>query len=184
MVRGGRGSPAGRSRLLAIGGRTLAAMAAGNLLWEFLQLPLFTLWKTASPTAIVFAVLHCWAGDVLIAFFALTGGILLTGGGWPARAYWRTAAVTIVLGLAYTVFSEWFNVTVRGSWAYAAAMPRVPPLGTGLSPLLQWIVVPVIAFVWARDKTPDSMSHPKTPERASIKPVREPPDPIMKGMNP
>ena len=184
MVRGGRGSTAGRSRLLAIGGRTLAAMAAGNLLWEFLQLPRFTLWKTASPTAIVFAVLHCWAGDVLIAFFALTGGILLTGGGWPARAYWRTAAVTIVLGLAYTVFSEWFNVTVRGSWAYAAAMPRVPPLGTGLSPLLQWIVVPVIAFVWARDKTPDSMSHPKTPERASIKPVREPPDPIMKGMNP
>ena len=150
MVKGGFGSPAGRSRLLAIGGRYLAAMAAGNLLWEFLQLPLFTLWKSASPAAIVFAVLHCWAGDVLIAFFTLAAGILLTGGGWLARAYWRTAAVSIVLGLAYTVFSEWLNVEVRGSWGYASAMPRVLPLGTGLSPLLQWVVVPLVAFTWAR----------------------------------
>ena len=183
-MKGGFRILAGRSRLLTVGSRYLVVMALGNLLWEFLQLPLFTLWKTAGPAEIVFAVLHCWSGDVLIAFFTLAAGVLLVGGGWPRRAYWRTAAATIVLGLAYTVFSEWLNVTVRGSWAYAAAMPRVPPLGTGLSPLLQWVIVPVAAFVWARDKTPDPISHPKAPERASIKPVPEPHDSTMKGMNP
>jgi hypothetical protein len=158
-MKGGGCIVAGRSRLLAVGSRYLVAVAAGNLLWEFLQLPLFTLWRTASPAEIVFAVLHCWIGDALIAFFALAVGVLLAGGGWPRRAYWRTAAIAITLGFAYTVFSEWLNVTVRGSWAYAAAMPRVPPLGTGLSPLLQWIIVPIAAFVWAREKISDSISH-------------------------
>jgi hypothetical protein len=57
-----------------------------------------------------------------------------------------------ILGLGYTVYSEWLNVNVRETWAYTAWMPRIPPLGTGLSPLLQWIVVPGLAFfiVWRR----------------------------------
>ncbi len=52
----------------------------------------------------------------------------------------------------YTLFREWFNVTVRGSWTYAPAMPRLPPLGTGLAPLLQWLAVPSVAFALARRK--------------------------------
>jgi len=39
---------------------------------------------------------------------------------------------------------------VRGSWAYTPAMPRVPPLGTGLAPLLQWLLLPTMSLVWAR----------------------------------
>jgi hypothetical protein len=42
------------------------------------------------------------------------------------------------------------NVYVRRSWAYSELMPAVPLAGyrIGLSPLLQWIVVPAAAF-WA-----------------------------------
>lgn len=75
---------------------------------------------------------------------------MIAGRCWPSHGCARVAAVAIVLGVAYTVFSEWLNVAVRESWAYAPAMPRVPPLGTGLSPLLQWIIVPLAAFTWAR----------------------------------
>ena len=56
------------------------------------------------------------------------------------------ALTAIVLGAAYTIFSEWLNVQIRRSWSYTAAMPVVPGLGTGLAPLLQWIVVPGLAF--------------------------------------
>ena len=52
----------------------------------------------------------------------------------------------ILLGAAYTVFSEWLNVDIRRSWSYTAAMPVLPVLGTGLTPLLQWVVVPGLAF--------------------------------------
>ena len=53
-------------------------------------------------------------------------------------------------GLAYTVFSEWLNVEVRRSWAYSDLMPVLPPLGTGLSPVLQWVVIPSAALWMAR----------------------------------
>ena len=43
----------------------------------------------------------------------------------------------IVVGLCYTVFSEWLNTQVRHSWSYTGAMPLLPPLGTGLTPFLQ-----------------------------------------------
>jgi len=45
-----------------------------------------------------------------------------------------------------TILSEWLNVEIRRTWSYAAAMPVVPWLGTGLAPLLQWLVVPSLAF--------------------------------------
>ncbi len=129
--------------------RYLGAIALGNLVWEVLQLPLFTLWRTARGAYVAFAAFHCWLGDMLIASICLGLGVLVTPRGWPLRGYRRTAAVSIVLGVGYTIFSEWLNAEVRESWSYASAMPRVPPLGTGLSPLLQWIVVPTLAFTWA-----------------------------------
>jgi hypothetical protein len=93
---------------------------------------------------------HCWVGDLLIASVSLGIGALVAGRFWPLHNYAPVAAITLLTGVAYTVFSEWLNVTVRSSWAYALAMPLVPPLGTGLSPLLQWIIVPLVAFAWAR----------------------------------
>ena len=51
----------------------------------------------------------------------------------------------IMIGITYTVFSEWLNVEVRRSWSYSPAMPVLPWLGAGLSPILQWLVVPGVA---------------------------------------
>jgi hypothetical protein len=73
--------------------------------------------------------------------------------GWPLFAG-RMMLAAILLGLGYTVFSEWLNVGIRQSWSYTEAMPLLPPLGTGLAPFLQWLVVPGVAFAitasWGR----------------------------------
>lgn len=131
--------------------RFLGAMAAGNLLWEMAHVPLYTLWVTGSPGDIAYAVLHCTAGDVLIAGFCLLLSVaLIDRSGWPRERFGEVALTTIVLALCYTVFSEWLNTEVRGSWTYRETMPRVPGLGIGLTPVLQWIVVPGLAFSWAR----------------------------------
>jgi hypothetical protein len=128
----------------------LVAITAGNLVWELAQLPLYTIWRMGSTADIVFAAVHCTGGDVLIATASLVLALLLCGAGWPItrRAYRRVAALTVALGLAYAVFSEWLNVVVRKSWAYSELMPIVPIVDAGLSPLLQWIVVPLAAFWW------------------------------------
>ena len=148
--------PSTRSRRLWDGrlfvfGRYLLAILIGNLLWEAAQLPLYTIWRDGSPGQIVFAALHCTAVDLLIASGALLGALLLIGGRhWPQRRFGAVGATAVVGGLAYTVYSEWLNTEIRGTWAYSDWMPTLPVIGTGLAPLMQWIVVPTLALLWVR----------------------------------
>lgn len=127
----------------------LGFIAIGNLLWETGQLPLYTVWFRGSLRDRVVAALHCWSGDIVIAVACFSAALLFVGRGWPARRRKRVALLTIAFGVAYTVYSEWVNVVVRHAWAYSWLMPVLPPLGTGLSPLLQWLVIPPLAFFGA-----------------------------------
>lgn len=127
----------------------LAASAVMHLVWEVAQLPLYTIWRTGSVGEITFAVLHCTAGDVMIATLLLVAALVAFGSAaWPASSLQRVVAAVVSLGMGYTVYSEWINTVVRKSWAYTDAMPILPVLGTGLSPLLQWLIVPAVAL-WA-----------------------------------
>ncbi len=122
-----------------------------HMVWEFVQMPLYTLWFEAGALKIALYGLHCTAGDAAIASAALMTALLIAGeGDWPGTAYFKVAILTILIGFAYTVYSEWLNVYIRKSWAYAPAMPLVPPFGIGLSPLLQWLVVPVLVLFYCR----------------------------------
>jgi len=42
-------------------------------------------------------------------------------------------------GFIYTVWSEWFNTRMAGTWSYAPSMPMV--FGVSVSPFLQWLLV-------------------------------------------
>lgn len=125
----------------------LAVTGALNLVWETIQLPFYTIWNEGTVGSKAFAVLHCTAGDLLIALSTLIGALIVAGNpAWPGRRAARVAAVTLLAGLAYTVFSEWLNVEVRRSWAYSNLMSLLPPFGTGLSPVLQWLLIPAAAL--------------------------------------
>lgn len=140
-----------RGSWLAALRRYLVFAAVAHLVWEIAHLPLYTIWSAGSAREIAFAVLHCTGGDVLIAAGSLLGALFLVGHpGWPHEGFGRVAAVTVAAGLAYTVFSEWLNTEVRGNWAYADLMPTLPLIGSGVSPLAQWIVIPFAAFWWAQ----------------------------------
>ena len=73
----------------------LAAIAVGNLVWETLQLPLYTIWRTGTLREQAFAVFHCTLGDLLIALSSLT--LALMDAGDPAvRLSLGTVAVAAV----------------------------------------------------------------------------------------
>jgi hypothetical protein len=130
--------------------RYLVAVTIGNLAWEFAQMPLFTLWRTGTPEQMTFAALHCTAGDIGIAAASLAIALGMFGApDWPRRRIVQVATATTIIGVAYTIYSEFVNTAVRGLWAYADLMPVVPGLGTGLAPLAQWLVVPPLALIWA-----------------------------------
>ena len=133
----------------------LGVSLAAHLVWEVLQLPLYTLWSTGTLRQQAFAVLHCTLGDVMIAGLALLVAISVFGRpSWPSAGIRRVYLATLMFGIGYTIYSEWLNVSVRGSWGYAEMMPVIPILGTGLTPLLQWFVVPTTALWSAVGKSP------------------------------
>ena len=51
-------------------------IAIGNLAWESLQLPLYTIWTAGTFGEQVFAVVHCTGGDMLIALAGLVVAML------------------------------------------------------------------------------------------------------------
>ncbi|NND00660.1 MAG: hypothetical protein HKN85_10805 [Gammaproteobacteria bacterium] len=133
--------------------RYILFVALANLGWEFLQLPLYTIWESGTYSEIVFAAVHCTGGDILIALSAIVMALFLAGNSeWPIVGFKRVMIVTIVFGLGYTIFSEWLNIEVRKAWAYSDLMPVVPIINTGLSPIVQWILIPAAGFNWSLRK--------------------------------
>lgn len=123
-----------------------------NLVWETAQLPLYTLWSETSAGTIAFAVAHCTAGDIAIGAAALFLALILGRERALAQWRWRRIAVgTALAGVTYTVFSEWSNTAILGSWAYTELMPvlKVAGIDIGLSPLMQWLVLPPLALYLA-----------------------------------
>jgi hypothetical protein len=131
--------------------RYLLFIAVGNLAWEFAHMPLYTIWETGTTEQIILYGLHCTAGDILIALSALVIALFVFGTpAWPGEGYVRVGIVAVILGIGYTMFSEWLNIEVREAWAYRDIMPVIPLTGAGLTPMLQWIVLPILGLWWAR----------------------------------
>jgi len=124
-----------------------------NLAWEIAQVRLYTIWTGADGTSVAWALLHCTVGDVLIALamFALAG-VALQRADWPASRPWAGSAITVTGAVVFTAWSEWYNVYRSGSWGYTPSMPLI--LGIGLSPLLQWLILPPLLVVAYRKLGP------------------------------
>ncbi len=120
-----------------------------NGFWEFAQSPLYTDHRLGAGH-VLWTRLHCTGGDLLI----LLGAFWITAILFHGRDWWRrksilpAIAIFTSLGFGYTAFSEWLNTEVVGAWAYAPAMPR---LGVwGVSPLLQWLLLPPLIIYLGR----------------------------------
>lgn len=129
----------------------VATVALASLAWETAQMPLYTLWDTGGGWDVALNVIRCTGANMVIAAGCLLGAILIgRGRHWPHQGYLRCAVLACALGIGYTLYSEWLNVYVKGTWAYSDHMPLMPPLDVGLSPLMQWLVLPSAALFVAR----------------------------------
>ena len=141
-----------------------------NLAWEIAHVRLYTIWAEADYPAVAWAVLHCTLGDVAIALAMFTiAGLQLHRMDWPASQPWAGGITVMIGALTFTVWSEWFNVFRIGNWSYASNMPTV--FGIGISPLLQWLVLPPVIVVAYRALWPlvsvDRMTDSQTDKRQS-----------------
>jgi hypothetical protein len=124
-----------------------------NFPLEFLQVPLFEGMADARHWDAIKACTRASLGDViimLVAFWVVSAAAASRR--WMAAPRRRHLLLLVATGLVVTVVIEWLALRGQwlGGWAYAAAMPIVPGLGVGLSPLVQWIVLPPLVVWFAR----------------------------------
>ena len=59
-------------------------------------------------------------------------------------------AIFLGVGVVVTIIFEALATGMLERWAYNDAMPRLPVLGTGLLPLLQWLALPPLVLWFVR----------------------------------
>lgn len=124
-----------------------------NFPWEVLQAPLFEGMAAAPHSAVIGACLRATLGDAVILLLAHASVAVVTRRRrWVLAPSWREVAGFVAVGIAITARIEW--LATRGhwvqTWTYSSAMPLVPGIEIGLSPLLQWVIVPPIALWFVR----------------------------------
>ena len=134
------------SSVVASAGLWSALAFSFNLAWEIAHVRLYTLWTEADGLGVAWALFHCTLGDVVIALGAfLLAAIVLGRIDWPVSRPAAGSIFVVASTVAYTSWSEWYNVYRVGSWRYTELMPTV--FGIGLSPLLQWLILPIVMVI-------------------------------------
>ena len=59
-------------------------------------------------------------------------------------------AIFVAVGILLTLGFEYYYTNISLRWTYADLMPLVPLFGIGLSPLLQWRIIPPLVVWLAR----------------------------------
>ena len=115
-----------------------------NLIWEVTQRPLYE-----GYVGFWHHFLNCLWASVVDVIVILVFGMLFASyyknPFWVKHISWKDVLVLMLLGAAVAVGFEQLMLG-EGAWAYTDAMPVVPYLATGLSPLLQMMILPSLTF--------------------------------------
>jgi hypothetical protein len=122
-----------------------------NLAWEYWQVPFFRGMAGQPHWLGVKTCTQATFGDAGIALtaFWVTAFFARTRS-WIKQSSRLDIAIFIGVGLTATIVFEALATGVLGRWAYNDAMPRLPILGTGLLPLLQWLALPPLVLWFVR----------------------------------
>lgn len=122
-----------------------------NFVWEFLQIPFYQNMPQATH----------WDGVILCSKAAFGDVIIVLIGFWLAAISARTRqwffdracgpfAIYVLTGVVITLAIEHVAIRSDWGWRYAATMPLIPVIGAGLTPVLQWLVLPPLTLWFAR----------------------------------
>lgn len=135
-------------RILAVPELNVAIFAfLLNNPWELLQVPFFDGMAIAPHWDAVQFCTRATLGDAGIALLGFWAVAAVRSRAWILRPTRAEVIAFTAVGVTITLAFEWLAIDVLGRWTYAASMPTLPLLGTGILPLLQWMVLPPL-IIW------------------------------------
>ena len=148
--------------------RSAGAVAAFGLLtnwpWEFLQVPLYAGMAEADHWEATLVCTQAAFGDafiLLVAFFVVSA--VWRGSQWTVEDRLRPKMLFVAVAFLVSMGFEAASVYVLDRWSYAPAMPLLA--GLGLSPIVQWILLPPLTLWLARRHALGSRSIRSAPHR-------------------
>jgi hypothetical protein len=119
-----------------------------HFVWEFVQVPTYTGMAAMAHWEAIKLCMSATFGDVGFALTAFwIASLAARSRDWILRPERLPVAILVGVGIALTVGFEYYYTNVSLRWTYSDAMPLVPPFGTGLSPLAQWLIIPPLV-IW------------------------------------
>ncbi|WP_202900530.1 hypothetical protein [Parvularcula oceani] len=122
-----------------------------NFVWEFWQVPLYGDIPDAPHWEAVKTCTIATFGDVgivLVAFWC--AAVAGRSRHWIASPATKTIATFLIVGVGITLIAEYLATEVWDRWSYGELMPILPGLGIGVSPVLQWLLVPLALIPLSR----------------------------------
>ncbi|MGH6610461.1 MAG: hypothetical protein ACRECQ_09400 [Burkholderiaceae bacterium] len=121
-----------------------------NYPWEFSQVPLFGGMADAPHWSAIQRCALAALGDIVIMLIAYwLVALIARSRHWIAAPTAAHLTMFVAVGVAITILIE--HLALRGwwfsGWDYSPLMPVIPGIGVGLSPLAQWLVLPLLT-VW------------------------------------
>ncbi len=115
-----------------------------NFTWEVIQIPLY---KGSSFTAnhIAFCALGSLADVIMVLLLYLGFAFIFRKPFWIQDARWQKVIILILIGAIGAILSEMRHLSL-GSWSYDDSMPIIPVVKVGISPVLQFMILPLIIY--------------------------------------
>ena len=115
-----------------------------NFAWEVIQMPLYA--GTAyDKRHIAFCGLASIADSVMVLLLYLAFGLLYKNFYWIQKLTITRIFLLMLAGGIGAILAEIRHLSA-GNWTYTESMPIIPIVNTGLSPGLQFVVLPVLVY--------------------------------------
>lgn len=115
-----------------------------NFVWELLHLPLYKN-NVYDLQHISLCVLASIADAIMVMLIYFCFALIYKDAWWVKNMTFQRALMLIVTGGIGAVLAEMRHLST-GDWVYAASMPIIPFVHAGLSPVLQFAILPLLIY--------------------------------------
>lgn len=119
-----------------------------SFLWEVQQMPFYQVSPELSCFERTRNCTLATVGDVgisLVSFWVVAA--ISKSCHWVQQPNWKQISIFTLVGVVITVVFEALATGPLNVWKYAESMVTIPVLGTGLLPLLMWLLIPPLT-IW------------------------------------
>jgi hypothetical protein len=115
-----------------------------NEAWEILQMPLFK-GGVYDWQHILFCVLATVADVIMLLIIYFGFALIYKNAFWVKNLKTNRIIFLLLTGGAGAVLAEIRQLSI-GTWSYTDAMPLIPVVHVGLSPVLQFMILPILVY--------------------------------------